>query len=81
MNDKVSVEEINKWVDKIEKLLDKISIEDPRGESLFTNMRAYIADAKHFRDADDYVRGFEAIVWAWAIFEICMDLGVFALEQ
>jgi hypothetical protein len=81
MNDKVKIEDIDKWVVKIEALLDKISIEDPRGESMFTNMKAYIADSKHFRDADDYVRGFEAIVWAWAIFEIGMDLGIFALEQ
>jgi len=39
-------------------------------------MKAYISDSKHFLKEGDYVRSFEAIVWAWAIYEICKELNV-----
>ena len=81
MRDKVELQEIDKWLKKIEDIIPKIEVNDPRGESLFTNMKAYISDCKHFRDEGDFVRSFEAVVWAWAIFEICRDLGVFSVEQ
>lgn len=81
MNENVTVEEINKWLGKIEEIVDKIEVVEPRGQGWYTNMKAYIEDSKHFRDEGDLVRGFEAVVWAWAIFEICTDLGIFTVEQ
>ncbi len=81
MNESVTVEEINKWLVKIEEIVPKIEVAEPRGQGWYTNMKAYISDSKHFRDDGDLVRGFEAVVWAWAIFEICVDLGVFSVEK
>ena len=81
MNESVTVEEINKWLGKIEDIVEKIHVEDPRAESWLTNMKAYISDSKHFRDSGDLVRGFEAVVWAWAIFEILLDLKMISIEE
>ncbi|MBR9682544.1 MAG: DUF357 domain-containing protein [Candidatus Aenigmarchaeota archaeon] len=81
MNEHVTIEEIDKWLIKIEEIVPKIEVVEPRGQGWYTNMKAYISDSKHFRDEGDLVRGFEAVVWAWAIFEICVDLGVFAIDK
>ena len=81
MRDKVTIEEINKWTEKMEKIVNDIEVIDSRGELMLTNLRAYISDSKHFLGQGDYVRSFEAIVWAWAIFEICVDLDVFSCDR
>ncbi|MDD5416539.1 MAG: DUF357 domain-containing protein [Candidatus Aenigmarchaeota archaeon] len=70
-------EEIEKWLNKIESIVDKIEVNDTKGEQMYTNMKAYISDCKHFLKEGDFVRSFEAVVWAWAIYEICLELGVF----
>jgi hypothetical protein len=74
-------DEIEKMTRKIEPLVDKISVKDDRGEEMLTNMKAYIADSKHFLKAGNEVKSFEAIVWAWAILEICEELEVFMIER
>ena len=75
------IDETNKWLEKIEPIVERIECHDSKGESMFNNMKAYISDAKHFLEAKDYVRAFEAVVWAWSIYEICLDLGIFSVEQ
>ncbi|HLC51241.1 MAG TPA: DUF357 domain-containing protein [archaeon] len=77
MNDKVTIEEIEKWASKLDDVSENVEIFDTRGESMLGNMRAYISDSQHFKQQGDLVRSFEALVWAWAIFEICSELGVF----
>jgi uncharacterized protein len=76
MNKEVTVAEITKWTNKMN---DRLTLVKPtkRGESMFTNMKAYISDSQHFLGRGDLVRSFEAIVWAWAILEICIELEVF----
>lgn len=76
-NKEIPREEIEKWLDKIEAIADTIEIENAKGDEMLQNMKAYIADSKHFLEKGDYMRSFEAVIWAWAIFEICTDLGVF----
>lgn len=80
MRDKVEVEEIEKWLNKIEEIVGRIEVFDSKGEEMFENMKAYISDCKHFRGQGDLVRSFEAVVWAWAIFEIGKDLGIFLVK-
>lgn len=79
LNDKVTIEEIEKWLDKIEPLVEKIKINDKKGEEMLTNMKAYISDCKHFMEKGELVLSFEAVVWAWAILENCKELGVFEI--
>ena len=74
-------EETIKMLEKIEPLIDKIEVNDEKGEEMLENMKAYIADSKHFLGKENYLKSFEAIVWAWAILEICEELGIFKVER
>jgi hypothetical protein len=73
--------EIEKMIVKIEPLVDRIRVEDDKGEEMLTNMKAYISDSKHFLKAGNEVKSFEAIIWAWAILEICEELEVFKVDR
>jgi hypothetical protein len=75
------IKEIENMTDKIEPLVGKIKVKDEKGQEMLTNMKAYISDSKHFLKNGNEVKSFEAIVWAWAILEICEDLGVFEIDR
>jgi hypothetical protein len=66
--------ETEKWLDKIECL--RIESENEKGEEFKKNIEAYISDSKHFLEKNDLIRAFEAVIWAWAFFEISKDLGL-----
>ena len=74
-------EETIKMLEKIEPLVDKIEVKDKKGSEMLENMKAYISDSKHFLGKKNYLKAFEAAVWAWAILEICEELGVFKIEK
>ena len=74
-------DEILKMLEKIGPLVGKIEVKDEKGSEMLQNMMAYISDSKHFLGKENYLKSFEAIVWAWAILEICEDLDVFKLER
>ncbi len=71
-------QEIDKWTGKINEVVDKVETDN---QEMFRNMKAYIEDSKHFREKGDLVRSFECIIWSWAIFEICKELGVFKVNR
>ena len=73
----VTKEEILKWTERIKPIVPKLTAKDNKGQAMLTNMEAYISDSAHFLKIGDYVRSFETIVWAWAIYEICKELEVF----
>ena len=73
--------EIIKMLEKIEPLIDKIEVKDDKGEEMLVNIKAYISDSKHFLGDENYLKSFEAVVWAWAILEICEELGIFKVER
>lgn len=81
MHDRIEQSEIEKWLAKLEPLAATIQTVDERGENALTNMKAYISDSKHFLEKGDLVRSFEAMIWAWALFELGTDLGIFTTEQ
>ena len=61
--------ETEKWLERLE----SIKIE---GEEWFVeNIKAYISDARHFLDNGDLIRAFEAVIWAWAWYEIGKEIG------
>jgi hypothetical protein len=74
-------EETIKMIEKIEPLIDKIEVNGKKGEEMMENMKAYVSDSKHFLKNKNYLKSFEAIVWAWAILEICEELDVFKLKR
>ena len=45
-------------------------------EEVLENLRAYIQDCQHFAKNRDWVRAFEAIVYAWGIYETCLRIGL-----
>lgn len=70
MNDKITKQEIEKWLNKMEKKLENVKPKNDQGKEFFENINAYVYDCRHFMENEDYVRSFEAIIWAWAWFEI-----------
>jgi hypothetical protein len=66
------ISETQKWLKKIESI--KIKPKTDKGKEYKTNIEAYISDSKHFLGKKDYVRAFEAVIWAWAFLEISKDL-------
>ena len=69
--------ETEKWLLRIEPILYKVKPINSEGSELLKNMLAYVSDSKHFLDKKDFIRAFEAIVWAWAIYELGKELGIF----
>lgn len=71
--EKELIEQTLTWLEKIKNI--KMESITPRGKEMLTNIDAYIHDTQHFFDKNDYVRAFEAVIWAWAWWEIGLDLG------
>lgn len=68
--------ETEKWLERMKGLLPRIKLKDERGKAFLTNIRAYVSDAEHFLGKGDLVRAFESVIWAFAIFETCKELGI-----
>jgi hypothetical protein len=61
--------ETQKWLKRAEDLFARISGD----EHFLENISAYICDSRHFLEAGDLIRAFEAVVWAWAWMEIGLE--------
>lgn len=81
MIDRIERAEIEKWLDKMENMMDRIEAADDKSKEVLQNMKAYAQDSRYFLDKQDFVRSFEAIIWAFAIFETCKELNVFAIDE
>ncbi len=69
-------EETEKWIDKIEKELESTGFYDEEGKEFLLNIHAYVDDSKYWLDQGDLIKAFEAIIWAWAWYEICLRLEI-----
>ena len=69
-----------KWLERLEKELRGMEstgkLPKPQFRSLAENMRAYVKDARHFMDKQDWVRAFEAVIYAYGIYETCLRVGI-----
>jgi hypothetical protein len=45
------------------------------------NMDAYIKDTRHFMEKGDFVRAFEAVIYAWGILETLEHAGLVKREK
>ena len=68
--------ETNKWLAKLEKRDRNLQARDPKAGPEIRNLRAYIKDCHHFISSGDWVRAFEACVYAWGILETLEHLGL-----
>lgn len=68
--------ETRKWLAKLEEKEKTVRALDPRSKPELENMRAYIKDTYHFIEKEDWVRAFEACVYAWGILETLEHLNL-----
>ena len=64
--------ETKKWLKVLEERVSKEEIK---------NTKAYIHDSKHFLDKKDFVRAFEAVMYAYGIYEACFRMGLVQEEK
>ncbi len=74
-------QEIEKWYAKAVEKRKLLRLVDDAQEDFLKNIDAYLLDSRHFLKQNDLIRSFEAVVWAWSIMEICLELRVFADES
>ncbi len=74
MNDRVTKDEIEKWLTRIKKELKMIKVTDGKSKEFLENINAYVNDCEHFLKKGEYVLSFESVIWAWAYLEIGKDL-------
>lgn len=67
--------ETDTWTGRFDDRIDAVSA-TADGKRLLENARAYRDDTEHFIAEEDWVRAFEAIVWAWSWLEIGKELDV-----
>ncbi len=70
------ISETEKWLLRAESEFQKIKPASKKGEEFAKNIAAYLNDTKYFSEKKDYVRAFEAVIWAWAWIEIGKDTGI-----
>lgn len=74
-------EETQKWKERIEEEIKMTKALNQRGEEFLDTVRAYSEDSRYFSGKGDLVRAFEAIVWAWAFYEIGRKIGILEDRQ
>jgi hypothetical protein len=74
LKDKIPLEEIEKWLDKLKKDLAGANPTGKKGEELYKNIQAYIHDTEHFMREGDLVKAWELVSFAWGLFEAGIEL-------
>lgn len=69
------LDEIEKWMEKLDDRIPKLEPAEPEGERLMANVKSYRSDSEHFLEEDELIESYEALIWAWAFLEIGEDLG------
>jgi len=69
--DRELIAQTEKWLEKLRKERKNVKVERPdKGlATAIENLDAYISDASHFIEKKDYIRAFEAVIYAWGILE------------
>ena len=66
-------EETEKWLKKLE---DRLEDRDSSVDQM-ENVEAYRDDTYHFLEEEDFIRAWEAIIYAWGILETLERLNYF----
>ena len=74
-------QETEKWLKKIRTERKKIKLAESSKENMLKNMDAYISDSGHFLEKSDLIRSFEAVIWAWSILELGLELEIFKKSE
>ncbi|MBI4176319.1 MAG: DUF357 domain-containing protein [Candidatus Aenigmarchaeota archaeon] len=66
-----------KQLEKLEKEVSLIApVKEKKVREELENLNAYISDTRHFLKQGDLVKAFEAIVFAWGIYETLLSLNL-----
>lgn len=76
MRDRIPKEEIEKWLERMERELKKVKPSDEKGKEFLKNINAYVHDCRHWLKNEDLVLSWESIIWAWAYLEIGKELNL-----
>ena len=63
-----------KWMERLEKRRKQTQIMDKKAKDSLVNVDSYISDCKHFLSKKDFIRAFEAMVYAFGIYETLINL-------
>ena len=66
--------ETEKWLKRIKE--KKYILKDNSKERLVKNMEAYIKDSEIYLKENKLIMSFEAVVWAWSIYELLLELDI-----
>lgn len=69
-------EETLKWLERLKNETKGVKAKSDNAAAQIRNMNAYISDCTHFQEKGDWIRAFEAVVYAWGIFETLKRLGM-----
>lgn len=71
-------EETHKWLGRLQAELPEVTVkkDDKKGAAVLKNLKAYVSDTSYFLKKKDYLRAFEAVVYAWGILETGRMAGV-----
>ena len=65
-----------KWLEKLEHRIKTAKLSGKEAEDPMLNVSSYISDCKHFLNKKDYIRAFEAMVYAFGIYETLINLDL-----
>ena len=81
VKDRLTREDVLKWLVKLEPLAEMAEANDEKAEELLENAKAYVKDARHWLEQENLVLAFEAMVHAWAIIETARELGAISVPE
>lgn len=81
MKDRISKEEVEKWLSKLKKEIENVKPVDKKGEELLKNIQAYVYDTEHFIKEEYLVKAWESISFAWGLFEAGVDVEVLSKRR
>ena len=70
-------EETREWLEKLENRMEERDSDVEQME----NVEAYRDDTYHFLEEEDYIRAWEAVIYAWGILETLERLGKFEEKE
>ncbi len=79
MDDQKLVEETNKWLAKLEGEMKNARASEKYkkpAEEIMENIRAYISDCRHFLEKKDFLNAYEAVVYAWGMYEVASRMKI-----
>ncbi len=77
--------ETSKWLERLEKEIKYVKstgkLDKKQFSQLMENIHAYISDCRYFSKKGDLVRAFEAVIYAWGMYETCLHAGIIEKQK